>query len=83
MDIDLNKLVFLYRSKLNENSTFENQVINECGIKNKMKILVCEIDKYNNNNNNNNGIWENIDLNKLKKELTIILCKYLDDRAYL
>ena len=59
MDIDLNKLVFLYGGrKLNENLTFENQAINEDGIKNKMKILVCEIDKY-----NNNEYWENIDVN--------------------
>ena len=79
MNIDLNKLVFLYGgSKLNENLTFENQSINKDIINNTTKITVCEIDKY-----NNNEYWENIDINKQKKELKIILCKYLDDRVYL
>ena len=79
INIDLNKLVFLYGgSKLNENLTFENQAINEDVVNNKMKIIVCEIDKC-----NNNEYLENIDINKLKKELKIILCKYLDDRVYL
>ena len=71
---DPNKLIFLYGGKkLEENLSFESQAFSDDKMNNKMHVLVYDIDDMNNN----------VDVNKLQKDLNKILSTYLDDRKYL
>ena len=74
ININSNRLIFLYGGKkLEENVSFESQAFSGEKINNQINVLVYDMSDFENN----------IDVNKLKKELNIILSTYLDDRRYL